>query len=201
MMGAAIFRGCLVVAGGSNGQCILTTVEFSSDPLKIWRKALPLLHKRCGNALAVCNGSLYALGGFDGTTCLSSIERLDYLDKLWDWKNVAPMLTPRLGLAVVSLDGCFYAIGGQSKLETYSALKTVEKYDPGLNRWIFVSEMTYKRSFHCACVYDEKVFAIGGIDDRGNVIKEIECYDPSKDEWYIIEDMQYPLDDFAVFSN
>ena len=199
MMGAAIFRGCLVVAGGWNGQCILSSVEFSSDPLKIWKMAFPLLHKRCGNALAVYNGSLYALGGFDGTTCLSSVERLDYFNEPWQY--VAPMLTPRLEFAVVSLNGCLYAIGGQSERKEKSALKSVERYVPGLNEWTFVCEMRFKRCYHCACVYDEKIFVIAGIDDSGNVIKEIECYDPSKDEWYIIEYLQYPIDDFAVFLN
>ena len=199
MMSAAIFKGCLVVAGGWNGQCILSSVEFSSDPLKIWRKAFALRHKRGGNALAVCNGSLYALGGFDGTTCLSSVERLDYFNESWQY--VAPMLTPRFGFAVVSLNGCLYAIGGQSERKEKSALKTVERYDPGLNEWTYVCQMRLKRCYHCACVYDEKIFVIGGIDDRRNVIKEIECYDPSKDEWCITECLQHPLVDFAVFLN
>ena len=199
IMGAAIFKGCLIVARGSNSRDILRTVEYSSDPLKIWRMASLLRQKRCGIALAVCNGSLYALGGFDGTTCLSSVERQAYFNKSWQY--VAPMLITRSAFAVVSLNGCLYAIGGSTKLETKSALKTVEKHDPGLNKWTFVSEMTYKRSFHCACVCDEKIFVIGGVDDSGNVIKEIECYDPSKNEWCIIEYLQHPLDNFAVFSN
>ena len=198
-MGATIFRGCLVVAGGFDGERILSSVEFSSDPSKIWRKASPLLHKRCGNALAVCNGSLYALGGFAETTCLSSVERLDYFNEPWQY--VAPMLIARYGLTVVSLNGCLYAIGGSSKLDKKKALNTVERYDPGLNEWTPVCEMTFKRRFHCACVYDEKIFVIGGIDDSGNVIKEIECYDPSKNKWCIVEYLQHPLDDFAVFSN
>ena len=209
-MGAAIFRDCLVVAGGSNGQCILSSVEYSSSPFNLWKESSPLRHKRCGNALAVCNGSLYALGGFDGTACLSSVERLynqlrDDFPSSWTlyckWQNVAPMLTPRFGFAVVSLNDCLFAIGGQSERKEKSALKTVEKYDPGLNKWTCVSEMTYNRSFHCACVYDKNIFVIGGIDDSGNVIKEIECYESSKDKWSIMEDVQYPLDNFAVFSN
>ena len=199
MMGAAIFRGCLVVAGGLNGQCILSSVEFSSDLLKIWKMAFPLLHKRCGNALAVCDGSLYALGGFDGTTCLSSVERLDYFNEPWQY--VAPMLTPRLEFAVVSLNGCLYAIGGQSERKKKLALKSVERYVPGLNKWTSVCEMRFKRCYHCACVCDKKIFVIGGIDDSGNVIKEIECYDPSRDEWCIIEYLQHPLVDFAAFLN
>ena len=198
-MGAAIFRGCVVVAGGLDNECIFSVVEFSSDPLKIWKIALPLLHERCGNALAVCNGSLYALGGFDGTTCLSSVERLDYLNEPWQY--VAPMLIPRFGFAVVSLNGCLYAIGGRSVHKEKSALKSVERYDPGLNKWTPVCEMTFKRSFHCAFVYNEKMFVIGGIGNSGNVIKEIEYYDPSDDKWYIAEYLQYPLVDFAVFSN
>ena len=200
MMGAAIFMDCLVIAGGSNGRCILATVEYSSDQFHTWiRNTSSLLHKRCGNALAVCKSSLYALGGFDGTTCLSSVERLDYLHGLWQY--VAPMLTPRLEFAVVSLNGYLYAIGGYSELKEKSALKTIERYDPGLDKWTRLSEMRFKRCFHCTCVYDEKIFVIGGTDDSGNVIKEIECYDPSKNEWCIVENLQYPLDDFAVFSN
>ena len=199
MMGAAIFRSCLVVAGGLKGQYILWSVEFRSDPSKIWKMVFPLRHKRCGNALAVCNDSLYALRGFDGTTCLSSVERLGYFTESWQY--VAPMLTPRLGFSVVSLNGCLYAIGGQSEFKEKSALKTVERYDPGLNEWTSVCEMTFKRCFHCACVCNEKIFVIGGIDDSGNMIKEIESYDPFKDEWCIKEYLQYPLDDFAIFSN
>ena len=199
MMGAAIFRGCLVVAGGSNGQYSLSSVEFSSDLLNVWRKAFSLRHNRSGNALAVCNGSLYALGGFDGTTYLSSVERLSYFNESWQY--VAPMLIPRFGFSVVSLNGYLYAIGGQSERKEKSALKTVERYDPGLNDWTPVCEMRFKRCYHCACVYDEKIFVIGGIDDSGNVIEEIECYDPSKDEWCFIACLQHPLVDFAVFLN
>ena len=198
-MGATIFRGCLVVAGGLSGHCILSSVEFSQNPLKIWRMASSLLHKRCGNALAVCNGSLYALGGYDRTTCLSSVERQYRFNEPWQY--VASMLIPRYGLTVVSLNGCLYAIGGSSTPNKKKALNTVERYDPGLNKWTFVSEIRFRRSFHCACVFDEKIFVIGGTDDSENVIKEIECYDPSKDEWCIVEYLQHPLDDFAVFSN
>ena len=195
---AALFDGCLVVAGGWNLIAQLSSVEYTNNPSSKWELASPLLHKRCGNALVVCNGSLYALGGFDGTTCLSSVERLHFLDG--EWQNIESMLTPRYGFAAVTLKGHMYAIGGRSDPFKSTALSTVERYVPFVNKWTNISGMRYRRSFHCACVVEEKIFVIGGHDENGNVIKEIECYEPSKDEWRVLKDLEHSLHAFALIT-
>jgi len=51
---------------------------------------------------AVLGGALYAVGGHDGWSYLSSVERYDPATEVWT--HVAPMSTPRstLGVAVVA---------------------------------------------------------------------------------------------------
>jgi kelch-like protein 20 len=53
--------------------------------------------RRSGVGLAVVNGQLLAVGGFDGTTYLKTIEVLDRLDSNNQWKMYGGMNYRRLG--------------------------------------------------------------------------------------------------------
>ena len=184
-MGAAVFDGCLIVAGGFDNDFSLASTEYCCDPFDKWRVAPTLKHARSGNALVVCNESLFAIGGHDEITCLSSVERLRSLDG--EWEDVAPMSTQRFGLAAVCLNGYIYAIGGRSDLLLSSAKSSMEKFDPCSRQWSYVREMKNKRFGHSACILHGKIFVIGGIDADRNVVKEIETYDPKKDEWNVLK--------------
>ena len=43
----------------------------------VWTPVAPMVTRRCTLGVAVVNGSLYAIGGFDGTNGLESTERFD----------------------------------------------------------------------------------------------------------------------------
>ena len=191
-MGAALFNGCMVVAGGWHGLGDMATTEYCNNPSGKWQMGPSLNKARCENALVTCGDSLFALGGLWGPT-LSSVERLRSLDG--EWENVAPMLTPRRRFAAVSLNGYVYAIGGQTEvLRLKSIQNTVERFDLRSNEWRYVCKMKHKRRFFSACVLQEKIFVIGGEDDQGRVVQEIEIYDPKKDEWIVSgfsKDLQY----------
>ena len=62
--------------------------------------------------VAVLNGSLFAVGGYDGVArqCLNSVER--YEPATDEWVQVEPMGQRRSGAAVVVLENMLYAIGG-----------------------------------------------------------------------------------------
>ena len=52
------------------------TYSLSYDPVtNHWAHVSPMLTRRLGVAVAVLDGYLYAIGGSDGTTPLSSVER------------------------------------------------------------------------------------------------------------------------------
>lgn len=60
-----------------------------------WQLVAPMLTRRIGVGVAVLNRLLYAVGGFDGTSRLSSAEC--YYPERDEWRMIAPMRTIRSG--------------------------------------------------------------------------------------------------------
>ena len=97
------------------------------------------------------------------------------------------MNEPRRWLAAVSCNDVIYAIGGQSDDKN---VKSVEKYDPGMDEWSFVSNMTIERVPHSAAVMDGKIYVVGGIDTESKIVRIIECYDLSNNSWSVVSKTQ-----------
>ena len=184
VMGAAIFKDCLVVAGGGDGQSELSSSEVFIPQLKAWKNITAMKQARWGNALVECKNKLYVIGGWGGGNYLSSVECISDLKS--KWKYIAPMNVPRRWLAAVNCNDAIYAIGGKSGHANDETLKSVEKYDPETDEWGFVSNMTIKRSAHSAAVIDGKIYVVGGIDNENTIVRIIECYDPSNDSWSVV---------------
>jgi len=193
LMGAAIYKGNIVVAGGylkinqSNleSENELSSVEFLSPSLNKWKTIASLNQKRSGNALVTCNGFLYALGGGSSYICLSSVERYRDLNAAWEF--VAPMQTPRRWFAAVTCNDEIYAIGGCTDIDLFKTIKSVEKYSTEADSWVYVKDMKYERSGASACVLQGRIFVSGGLDSQNQVIMPLECYDPSTDSWIVVE--------------
>ena len=192
LMGTAVFQNKIVVAGGATS-CFISKTELASveclDPeMNQWNGLPDLKQPRCSNALVSCNSCLYALGGSCNDHALSSVERLrDLQDEKWE--NIEPLQNPRCHLAAVCCNDAIYAIGGESGVHKNDRFSSVEKYDTGFKKWIYVKEMNYARSYAAACVLDDKIFVVGGLDKSNHPVQVIECYDPSKDEWNVTQDM------------
>ena len=78
-------------------------------------------------AFAVLDGSLYAVGGVDGSSELNSVEKYD--PKTNQWRNVQSMSSKRFYLGVAVLDGSLYAVGGSNYMgkDNYTFSASVEK--------------------------------------------------------------------------
>ena len=77
-------------------------------------------------------------------------------------------------------------------------IKSVEKYDPTVNQWSYVSDMSVRRSELAACVMNEKIYTVGRINASGNFVKTIECYDPLKDSWSVVGETSHELKGHSV---
>lgn len=66
--------------------------------------------------------------------------------------------------------------------------KSVECYDPSLDKWTPVSEMSVCRSGVGVGVLDGVMYAIGGYNGS-DIVKSVEIYRPSDGVWFSITDM------------
>ena len=106
------------------------------------------------------------------------------------WELTEPMPIPREGLAVVELEGKIYTIGGKNQ-PGYSALGTVEIYDPLRNEWSTGPSLVNPRFFAAAASYDGKIFVFGGRNGN-NILHSSEMYDPENGAWEDIGNIMMP---------
>ena len=195
LMGAAIFKDCLVVVGGvkNEDRHQTNTGEFYFPALNKWHQISALPQHRSGHELVTCNNGLYALGGLSKKQFLCSVERLNILDG--EWEKVKPMNSARAFFAAVSYNEMVYAIGGTYKNENdkWIASQTVEKFNPVENKWTFVSNLIHARYYHATCLMQNKIFVVGGYDKNKEAMKIIECYDPTTDKWTAVDETENDL--------
>ncbi|KAG7270439.1 hypothetical protein CRUP_022383, partial [Coryphaenoides rupestris] len=124
--------------------------------------------------VAVLEGPMYAVGGHDGWSYLSTVESNEravafcagatsieqYCLRRDSWSQVATMSGRRLQFGVAVLDGRLHVVGGRDGLKTlntgpmyavgghdgWSYLSTVERWDPQARVWSFISSMSTPRS-------------------------------------------------------
>lgn len=96
------------------------------DPLtNQWALITPMNSARSGVSLVAHRNTLYAIGGFDGLTRLTTGERFKPgASQTWD--DIGELSTPRSNFATAVLDDCIYAIGGfNGKLVVWGVGKLV----------------------------------------------------------------------------
>lgn len=111
------------------------------------------------HSLGTCqfDGLLYVCGGYDGASCLSSVERYDPLTGVWS--SCQAMSTRRRYCRVAVLDSCIYALGG---FDSSNYQSSVERFDPRVG-WMAMPPMTSRRS-SCGVAALEYLYCIGGSD-------------------------------------
>ena len=141
---------------------------------------------RGGLGVAVVNGKIYAIGGYNlDSGYLTTNEEYDPATDTWTTKK--PMPTPRTDLAIAVYQNKIYVIGGHRLVVGgYEVFGTNEVYDPLTDTWETKTSMPTNRSGLCANVVNGKIYLIGGgyptylgIGRRD----ANEVYDPSTDSW------------------
>ena len=92
-----------------------------------------------------------------------------------------------MGVAV--LNNCIYAIGGigDDRGEINVPLKTVEKYSFARNsQWSLIAPLSAPRAGMAACVWQEKIFTVGGETSDSVNCGTAETFDPNIGKWSII---------------
>ncbi|CAI6347392.1 unnamed protein product [Macrosiphum euphorbiae] len=182
--GLGVIRDQFVFAlGGLNmsSSKSVSMVDVSSQSPS-WVPMVDMLITRTRLGVGVLDDRIYAVGGYDGTRGLNSVEVFDVSTQ--KWRMVTSMTSNKWDLGVGVLNNRLYAIGGGDKNVTNS----VEYYDPTLDSWTPVSNMSTNRQGAGVGVLDGVLYAIGGYTGSAN-LKSVEAYRPSEGVWSPIVDM------------
>ena len=136
-----------------------------------------LMHARAGHAVVVQDAELFVIGGTDDGMFVPS-EMLSLMNE--QSMELPQMIDERTSFAAVLFNDHIIAIGGYGAEDK---LDTVESFCISGNleaqEWKPLPPMNHKRYGHCACVFDGKIFVIGGNIDC------VEIYDPLSRSWSI----------------
>ncbi|XP_077999159.1 kelch-like protein 3 [Glandiceps talaboti] len=174
----------LYVVGGQAPKAI-RSVECLDFQEEKWYHVAEMASRRCRAGVAVMNGLIFAVGGFNGSL---RVRTVDVYDPAKDqWSSVASMEARRSTLGVAVLNCIIYAIGG---FDGSTGLATCERYDPKCNEWQSIASMSVRRSSVGVAVLGGYVYAVGGYDGQSrHCLSSVERYDPSMNEWVMVAEM------------
>jgi len=176
--------GLIYIVGGltSSGES-LSTVEKYDTILGKWTPVLPMAIQRSRVGVAILDGKLYAIGGFDGNVRLNDVERYD--PNTNSWKKVCPMNIRRSAVGAAVLANKIYVVGGY---DGNSSLNSVECYDSEMNQWKFVASMSTLRSAAGVTSLNGKLYSAGGHDGL-TIFSSVEAYDSTLRQWRLVAPM------------
>uniref|UniRef100_A0A6I8NSS9 Kelch-like protein 3 n=1 Tax=Ornithorhynchus anatinus TaxID=9258 RepID=A0A6I8NSS9_ORNAN len=178
----------MIVVGGQAPKAIRSVecYDFEQDR---WDQIAELPSRRCRAGVVFMAGSVYAVGGFNGSL---RVRTVDVYDGAKDqWTSIASMQERRSTLGAAVLNDLLYAVGG---FDGSTGLASVEAYSYKTNEWFFVAPMNTRRSsvgvgvVEGVGVLSGQLYATGG-HDGPLVRKSVEVYDPGTNTWKQVADM------------
>ncbi|XP_044515870.1 kelch-like protein 3 [Gracilinanus agilis] len=174
----------MIVVGGQAPKAIRSVecYDFEEDR---WDQIAELPSRRCRAGVVFMAGSVYAVGGFNGSL---RVRTVDVYDGVKDqWTSIASMQERRSTLGAAVLNDLLYAVGG---FDGSTGLASVEAYSYKTNEWFFVAPMNTRRSSVGVGVVEGKLYAVGGYDGASRqCLSTVEQYNPATNEWTYVADM------------
>ncbi|XP_069755420.1 kelch-like protein 6 isoform X2 [Narcine bancroftii] len=167
------FRNEVYISGGKETQHEVWKYNAS---LNKWIQVEYLNTGRWRHKMAVLNGKVYAVGGFDGSTRLNSVEAYDPFHNCWT--EGVPLLVNVSSFAATTYNKMLYIIGGgpNGKLAT----DRTQCYDPTANMWNLKSSMPIEAKCINAVTFKDHIYVVGG------AMKALYCYSPKEDSWALV---------------
>ncbi|XP_023601243.1 kelch-like protein 18 isoform X8 [Myotis lucifugus] len=176
--------GLIYAVGGLNSAAnfyagdSLNVVEVFDPLANRWEKCHPMTTARSRVGVAVVNGLLYAIGGYDGQLRLSTVEV--YNPETDTWARAGSMNSKRSAMGTVVLDGQIYVCGGY---DGNSSLNSVETYSPETDKWTVVTPMSSSRSAAGVTVFEGRIYVSGGHDGL-QIFNSVEHYNHHTATWH-----------------
>ncbi|TFH46763.1 MAG: T9SS C-terminal target domain-containing protein [ANME-2 cluster archaeon] len=151
------------------GQSHAGTTNLSSvlayDPLTDkWEPKTPMPDERSGLSSCVVKGKIYIIGGWNFYPDSNEIYHIpdvweyDPATDTWDTTR-ASMEIPREYLTANVVDEKIYVFGGWDETIAY---KTVEMYDPAIDKWKTMNDLPEERVYLKSCAVNNLIYIFGG---------------------------------------
>ncbi|XP_060872725.1 ring canal kelch homolog [Metopolophium dirhodum] len=193
----ALIADKFVFAVGSNtlNSRSVQMLDLSSQS-SCWVHLDDMINGRKNLGVGAIDNCLYAVGGFDGSSSLNSVEVFDV--SVQEWRMVSGMSCKRSRFGVGVLNNHLYAVGGHDS-SSKQILRSVECYDPNLDTWTLVAEMSICRYNFGIGVIDGVMYVVGGHDGL-KTCKSVEAYILADKVWTTIPDMHVARHCHGVFT-
>ncbi|WKX93978.1 hypothetical protein Q1695_011328 [Nippostrongylus brasiliensis] len=116
---------------------------------------------RWGPGVTALNGTIYAVGGWDGAQISREAEMQD--PRQGKWISLPSMMNGLLFFGLAAANGLLYAASGGSGSQ---ALNSVEVYDPRACRWTTAQPLLKKRYDAGVTVFRDQLVVVGGYDEN-----------------------------------
>jgi influenza virus NS1A-binding protein len=186
-LGVAELEGKLIVVGGYGRAECLRSVESYCPTTNVWTEELSLGEARGRVQIAVINGTIYAVGGCNGTTELDTVECLALgkpdsevqSPKPKKWKKCSKLPFSRSNAGVCALANKIYCIGGWNG---QAGIRQCDVYCPETDTWTSIAPLNTGRCQAGVFAFNNKIWVVGG-SDAWNCLGTCETYDPEADQW------------------
>eukprot|EP00094_Tigriopus_californicus_P004616 TCALIF_04444-PA protein Name:"Similar to klhl20 Kelch-like protein 20 (Xenopus laevis)" AED:0.12 eAED:0.12 QI:148/1/0.88/1/0.87/0.88/9/0/660 len=174
----------MYMAGGEYPDGSASKSLWRFDPiLNVWQELAPMLTARSELGLVLLDGYIYAVGGWEGTSRLDSVERYEIDANQWNY--VAPMKLAVTSPAVVPHNGSIYVCGG-AILEDGDGIDMVQRFNSKVGAWEELTPMLIPRSGSVACVVNGTIYVLGGWHASTENTNKVEKYDETKNSWSFV---------------
>ena len=188
VIGGAILDNCTTVPtveayDPNSGTWTLGTDLASLPPPARWRPSGGTL----GGLIYVVGGLSTESGCNTDPVALDTVQAYDPTANTWSDKPPLPMARLQVGVGVDSVSNLLYAVGGSTVPPTFTALDTVEVFDPtangGIGAWTTLNHLNTPRGLPAVAAVNGKIYAIGGQKENNGVVNTVEEYDPGTLMW------------------
>jgi hypothetical protein len=201
---AVEYKGKIYVIGGCSShrpqqfKNAVAYLEMYDPATNTWTRLSPMALARVGPAVAVLNGKIYVMGGFDPKRYWSANPTVEIYDiETGRWSPGPSMPTGVSWASAVVLDGKIHVLGGVGQ-HYYDIMQI---FDPSTGEWYYGPSFKGGRYLHAAVAYGGKIYVIGGDtwETGSNVVyNDIQVYDPVSNRWSAKRPMPSPATNLSA---
>eukprot|EP01084_Bolivina_argentea_P272666 464315_1 len=167
----ASYNNCLYVLGGYNRSSITLSTVFSYNFIADTWTVLPSMQQKRHSFACIINPMtqvLYAIGGYNGSIYLGTIERISLFDiKNNKWIYMESMSSNWVRMRAVVWNQNVLLIGGGNIDYTLSEMLLIN----GTNDKVYsVGNLSYPISGVATILVKDRVYAFGGMNQNGNPV-------------------------------